>query len=70
MERIDEAKAVMTRYLEGLLDEYGPAMAHIRVAGCHFDDFLTRHGYIEESMALRAQHPWLLTRNEISKECP
>lgn len=69
MKRIDEAKAVMTQYFEGFRDGYSPGVAHIRVAGCHFDDFLTHHGYIEESMALRAQHPWLLSRNEIPKEC-
>jgi hypothetical protein len=69
MERIDEAKAVMRQYFEGLHDGYSPDVAHMQVAGCHYDDFLTHHGYIEESMALRAQHPWLLTRNEIPKEC-
>ena len=68
MQRIEEAKAMGWRFLEFSCAAYGPDSVDTAIAGSYHHDFLTRHGYIEESVALRAQYPFLVNRKKLPPE--
>jgi tetratricopeptide (TPR) repeat protein len=68
-ERIDEAKVMFRRTFEFDSAALGPDSVEAVVSGADLDDFLIRHGYLEESATLRAQYPRLLSRNMLPPEC-
>lgn len=67
-DRVEEAKAMWWRHLESVCARLGPDTVDTQCTGAHFDDFLLRHDYIEESAALRARFPLLLQRTILPRE--
>ncbi len=68
LERIEEAKAMYWRAFKLASAAWGPDDVDTEWAGSELDDFLTNHGFVEESAALKAQYPHLLLRQELSPE--
>jgi tetratricopeptide (TPR) repeat protein len=66
--RIDEAKAMGWRNVEFVSGARGHDRILTQFFGSHFDNFLTRHGYYEETATLRVQYPFLLLRKELPPE--
>ena len=66
--RIEEAKPMYWRAFKLASAEWSPDSVRTESAGSVLDDFLTDHGFIEESTALKAQYPRLLLRQKLSLE--
>ncbi|KAF7512262.1 hypothetical protein GJ744_001830 [Endocarpon pusillum] len=67
MGKIDDAKDMYGRALEFFATTVGPDNTETLTFGCRYEEFLTDHGFMEESRELRARWPCLLDRVEIPR---
>ena len=68
-DRIDEAKVMLWRGFEFACAAFGPDGVGAQIAGAGLNRFLIRHGYLEQSATLRAQHPRILRRKKLPPKC-